>query len=381
MGLQRLFWQNKIIQLWSKSSIVWLAGVRRSGKTTLAQSIEGAEYFNCDLPSVQDKLKNPEIFLSRNQSDILIFDEIHQLPDASMLLKIAADLYKEKKILATGSSTLIAGKKFKDTLTGRKRNLHFLPILINELPLFEATLEKRFLHGGLPPMLMSQDHDLDFYGEWLDSFYARDVQEMFSVDKRQPFLKTLEYLLVENASLLEVTKLAQVAGISRPTAIKYLEILEITNAITVLRPFAKNSEQELVSQPKVYGFDTGFCCYVQGIRLPSSQDMGQLLENLVLETLQAFGLGKDLRYWRTKQQKEIDFVLPLTKEKVLTIECKWKENKFDVDNLKSFRSLYKFGQNWVITSDSITRTEKIKNFSIRFINIYDFPNEIEKMLG
>ncbi len=154
-----------------------------------------------------------------------------------MLLKIGADHYKDKRILATGSSTLIANKKFKDSLTDRKRNIHFLPVLVNELEDFNSTLKKRILHGGLPPSLLSENLDNEFFAEWMDSFYARDIQELFAVEKRQPFLKVLQYLLMGNGTQFEVTKLAQAAGVSRPTAIKYLEILELTKAITLVRPF------------------------------------------------------------------------------------------------------------------------------------------------
>ncbi|OFZ20033.1 MAG: hypothetical protein A2Z20_08070 [Bdellovibrionales bacterium RBG_16_40_8] len=59
----------------------------------------------------------------------IILDEIQRLQNPSELLKIAADHYKNVSIIATGSSTLGASKKFKDTLTGRKVNIHLTPVL------------------------------------------------------------------------------------------------------------------------------------------------------------------------------------------------------------------------------------------------------------
>ncbi len=380
MHVSRPFWAKKIEKTWQSAPIVWLAGVRRSGKSTLAKSFKDAAYYNCDLPSIQAEMRDPELFLKRAPVGTLIFDEIHQLPEASMLLKIAADENPNVRILATGSSTLVAGKKFKDTLTGRKREVHFLPVLVEELPGFKIDLERRILHGGLPPALLAPVPDHDFYAEWMDSFYARDIQELFAIEKRLPFLKALEYLLVSNSSLFELTKLAQASGVSRPTMIKYLEALEVTKAITVLRPFAKNAEQELVSQPKIYGFDTGFCSYAQGIRRLESSDKGPFLENLTLETFQAFGFGKSMRFWRTKSKKEIDFVLELERGTTLAIECKWKEKSFSDDAFSVFRGIYPSGRNWVITGDSKTRTEKRKNMEIRFIHIEDLFKEINDSL-
>jgi predicted AAA+ superfamily ATPase len=378
MEVKRPFWAQQIENSWKKSSIIWLAGVRRSGKTTLSKSLD-ATYFNCDLPSVQEEVSNPELFFKRHRSKIYVFDEIHQLPEASQLLKIGADTQTAAKFLATGSSTLVASKKFKDSLTGRKRNIHFTPVLIQEIDDFGASLEKRMLHGGLPYSLLSEELDRDFFAEWMDSFYARDVQEIFAVEKRQPFLKALEYLIAANGTLFEVTKLSQASGVSRPTTIKYLDILEVTKAISVIRPFAKNAEQEIVSQPKVYTFDSGFYCHVHSIKELRNEDRGLLLENLCLENLQANGLGADVRYWRTKTKHEIDFVLPLERESVHTIECKWKEKAFDDSAMQIFRKQYTKGKNWVVTSDSVTRGVNLKNFTVMFVNIFDLPQLVSKL--
>lgn len=66
----------------------------------------------------------------------MVFDEVHQLPDPSRLLKIGADAFPHLRILATGSSTLAATTKFRDALTGRKRVVELVPVLHEELPAF-----------------------------------------------------------------------------------------------------------------------------------------------------------------------------------------------------------------------------------------------------
>ncbi|MCJ7832970.1 MAG: AAA family ATPase, partial [Deltaproteobacteria bacterium] len=113
--VKRPFWINRIEKAWAEAPIVWLTGVRRVGKTTLAQSLgsERAQYINCDLPVAADMVANPEIFYKNCRQKIIIFDEIHQLPDPTRLLKIGADMFPNFKILATGSSTLAASRKFR----------------------------------------------------------------------------------------------------------------------------------------------------------------------------------------------------------------------------------------------------------------------------
>ena len=90
--INRSLWLERIHQAWTRRSIVWLSGVRRVGKTTLARMLPDALCMNCDLPSTLRTLEDPELFLeSQSPDSVLIFDEVHHLDDPSRLLKIAAD--------------------------------------------------------------------------------------------------------------------------------------------------------------------------------------------------------------------------------------------------------------------------------------------------
>ena len=119
----RLFWQKIILSLLKEKSVLWLQGVRRSGKTTLCQSLNDTEIFDCERPRHRKLFEDPESFFESVTSKQIAIDEIHRLDNASEVLKIAADYFPHIKIIATGSSTLHARKKFSDTLTDRKRNL------------------------------------------------------------------------------------------------------------------------------------------------------------------------------------------------------------------------------------------------------------------
>jgi uncharacterized protein len=129
----RPFWLEQLKKAWEKRPLVWLSGVRRSGKTTMCKMIPDIVYLNCDLPSVVRQLESPEFFYRNlNEGSTVIFDEIHRINNPSMVLKIGTDEFPHHKILATGSSTLAATKKFRDSLTGRKTQLFLPPVLWNE---------------------------------------------------------------------------------------------------------------------------------------------------------------------------------------------------------------------------------------------------------
>lgn len=347
--IERPVWQERLAAAWKQAAIVWLTGPRRVGKTVLAQSVADAEYFNCDLPSVAERLRDPESFYCSIRQPTVILDEVHQLPDPSRLLKIGADAFPRLRILATGSSTLAATQKFRDTLTGRKRVMALVPVLHEEAAAFGvADTRKRLLRGGLPPALLGEGHNPEFYAEWLDSYFARDVQELFRLEKRAGFLRVLELLLRQSGGLLEVTRLAAESAISRPTITNWLEVYQVTHVVHVLRPFSAGGRREIIAQPKVFGFDTGLVCHARGWDRLRAEDCGTLWEHLVLDALLAAGAPR-VQFWRDKQQREVDFVVPRGREAVDAIECKWQPQSFEARGLAAFRSLYPNGRNFVVS--------------------------------
>jgi predicted AAA+ superfamily ATPase len=57
--IDRPIWKERLAEAWKQASIIWLTGPRRVGKTVLAQSVAEAEYLNCDLPSMAERLRDP----------------------------------------------------------------------------------------------------------------------------------------------------------------------------------------------------------------------------------------------------------------------------------------------------------------------------------
>ena len=351
--IDRPYWIERIQSAWQKRPIVWLAGVRRVGKTTLARMFPNAVFLNCDLPSEVRRLEDPELFFrTQPQKSFIVLDEVHRLPDPSRTLKIAADAFPGLRILATGSSTLAATRKFRDTLTGRKVILHLLPVLWTECR--EAfgilDLDCRLLHGGLPEPLLSAKKDDTFFAEWMDSFYARDIQELFGIRERTGFLNLLRVMLRQSGGLVDYSALSRECDISRPTIKSYLEAMSVACALFALPPFHGGGRRELVRRPKVYGFDTGFVTFVRGWRNIREEDRGLLWEHLALDILRIATDGQGLFYWRDKSGREVDFVVRHGREADV-VECKINQDRFDPGALTVFRHLYPNGRNYLLCPD------------------------------
>ena len=381
--VQRPFWIQKIKDAWEKRSLVWLSGVRRVGKTTLAKMIPDIIYLNCDLPSVQRELQEPEFFYRSLPPDSkIVFDEIHRLEKPSEVLKIGTDEFPHLKILATGSSTLAASRKFRDTLTGRKIEIHLTPVLWSEcLENFQiANLDRRLLHGGLPEPLLASQKDAYFFSEWLDSFYARDIQELFGIRNRVGFLKLFQLLLRQSGGLADYTQLARLADINRLTVKAHLEALQITHAIYVLPPYHGKSRREITRRPKIYAFDTGFITYAKGWDSIRDEDRGYLWEHLILDILQTMVPRSQIYFWRDKSGNEIDFVLALSRSQTICIECKINPDSFQLKPLRLFRNKYPLGEN-IVVSPVIERpySRQYDDFIIQFHSVFSFMNYLDSI--
>lgn len=144
-----------------------------------------------------------------------MLDEVHRLDNPAEVLKICADHHPTLKVIATGSSTLAATAKFRDTLTGRKAKIWLTPANHADQVSFNIKdFKKRLLMGGLPPFLLSGDWDEALYQEWLDSYWSRDVQELFRLSNRSAFLKFFELLMAQSGGTFEAQSFAAPCEVS-----------------------------------------------------------------------------------------------------------------------------------------------------------------------
>lgn len=379
--INRAFWLRKIESALQQRSVVWLSGVRRVGKTCLCQSLSQIEYFDCELPRIRRMMDDPQAFLEGLRGRLVVLDEIHRLENPSEILKIAADHYPDTRIIATGSSTLGASAKFRDTLAGRKAELWLTPMISADLEDFKQTdLQHRFLHGGLPPFFLTRKLPERDFQEWLDAYWAKDIQELFRLERRHSFQKFVELLMAQSGGIFEATRFSRPCEVSRTTIANYLAVLEATFVVHILRPFSSYRPTEIVSAPKVYAFDTGFVCYHRGWHELRSEDFGLLWEHFVLNEIQACLQSRKIHYWRDKRGHEIDFVLTHRRQAPTAIECKWSASEFNASNLKAFRKQYPRGNNFVVAHD-VERPYRrtYGDVSVKLVGLSDLIEELLKL--
>jgi hypothetical protein len=214
----------------------------------------------------------------------------------------------------------------------------------------------------------------------MDSFWAKDVLELFRLERRHSFMKFFEMAAVQSGGIFEATRFARPCEVSRPTIANYLSILDATYVVSVIRPFSTHRPTEIVSAPKVYAFDTGFVCYAKGWRHLRPEDHGLLWEHLVLNEMQARLQMRRIFYWRNKSGREVDFVLDERGRPPLAVESKWSADDFDAAGIQSFRRLYEKGDNWVVARD--VDHPYFRNYGgikVEFLGMADFAFRLDAL--
>lgn len=231
--------------------------------------------------------------------------------------------------------------------------------------------------GGLPPFLLANDVPERDFQEWMDAYWAKDIQELFRLERRSSFQKFTELILAQSGGLFEATRFSGPCEVSRTTIGNYLKVLEATFVAHIIRPFSTHKPTEIIAAPKVYAFDTGFVCYYRGWHAPRQSDLDALWEHLALNEIMAELQDRRVFYWRDKRGHEVDFVFPSRRTKPLAVECKWSADEFDDTNLQAFRRQYPAGENVVIAHD-IDRsfTRHLGSISVRFESLKHFAAQI-----
>ncbi len=351
-----------------KKKMVFLTGPRQTGKTWLARQL--MKHYKNPLYLNYDSLKDQKLIYEQSwpeSCDLIIFDEIHKMDQWKNHLKGVFDTRPHQQhILVTGSARLEHISRSGDSLAGRYLSHTLLPFSLFELrkSVPDFPFQKLLERGGFPePLLLSEDDNSAWRWreQYLFSLIREDIPDFKSFQNYKK-LETLLFLLKEQVgSPVSVQSLALTLKVDHKTIMRYLSVLEDLFIVFSVPAFSKTITRSLSKQKKIYFYDFAFM---------DSADKGKKLENLVALHLLKKSLflketcpreASTLYYLRTKDQKEVDFLLVKGRAPQLMVEVKTAEVAFS----KSLIYFYdRYNIKGVQLSLNLKRPQQIKGRKI-----------------
>lgn len=356
-----------------------ITGMRRVGKTTSLQWLLGQVSSSNKIYLDLERLDQRAVFQENNYDLVLDFlrnrgldssqpmtvalDEIQYAPNLPSVVKYLSDSHPIKFLL-TGSSSFYLKNYFTESLAGRKVVFEMLPLSFGEFLDFRGvtytgrdTFDKmRFdpyeferlklhyedylLYGGLPGVALESRPATrkDMLNDIFSSYINIDVRTLTDFQKVSELQQLLRALALRIGNKVDHTKLAAVAGISRPTLIQYLEFLEKTYIIARIPAFAGGDKPVSLGR-KLYFCDNG----IAGILAQVSE--GALFENGIYNQLSHYG---DLAYLSKGNEYEIDFILRCPDQVPAALEVKYHPTVHDKQKLERLAGKHRLAHDWLI---------------------------------
>lgn len=362
----------------------FLFGPRGTGKTSwIKEKTPNSLYLDLlETDLYIELLARPERLrkmIPENFSEWIVLDEVQKIP--SLLNEVHRLIEKDHcKFILTGSSSRSLKRKGVNLLAGRALTYQMFPLTVKELGK-DFNIKNSLQYGHLPSVF-SEDPK-KYLESYVQTYLREEVLQEGLTRNLGAFSRFLEIASFSQGSILNITEIAREASIHRKVAESYFHILEDLLLAHRIFPFSKKAKRKTISHPKFYYFDVGV---FQILRPKGPLDMkeeidGTGLETLVFQELLAMNhyldLGYRIYYWRTQDQKEVDFVL-YGEKGLLAIEVKRKEKiSFqDLKNLKAFQEDYPMAKLFLLYGGTREENED----GIRILPIEKALSSLEALL-
>jgi hypothetical protein len=306
---------------------VLLTGPRQSGKTTLLRRLfPRAEYVLLEDPDVIGRVRSdPRAFIEALRRPAIL-DEIQNAPELFNYVRARIDAAPSRKgqWLITGSQESGLMEGVTESMAGRVAVLHLLPLSTRESQRVTPS------RGGYPGVINRPSAAEIWFRSYVQTYLERDVRAVTSIRDLGTFRRFLALLAARTGAVLNKTDVAAPLGVSVPTIGEWLNTLEVTGQLLVVRPFHENFGKRLLKSPKIYFTDSGLGCHLLGIataaELRRSPFHGALFEGFVASEIAKQQVNRggrvELYYFRDQQGLEVDFVIPNGARRLMLIEAK-----------------------------------------------------------
>jgi len=336
--------EYSVLKISQTFPVLLVTGPRQVGKTTLLKKLaeKSRKYVSLDDPDVRNiARKDPALFMQRYTPPIII-DEIQYAPEILPYIKMSVDNSGNKGgFWLTGSQIFHTMKNVSESLAGRVGVISLLGLSSSEIESqqsepFTASTERllsrienvkqlgvvevyeRIFRGFYPALHTKDSPELsDFYRSYINTYLQRDIRDLAQVADESAFLNFLIVVAARTAEPIIYDEIAKEAGVSAPTAKKWLSLLVSSGIVTLVQPYHNNILKRVTKMPMLHFLDTGLCAYL--LKWGNSETLergamsGAFFESWVFSEIYKSYLnaGKEppLYYYRDKDKREIDLLI------------------------------------------------------------------------
>jgi uncharacterized protein len=393
--------------------ITLLVGPRQVGKTTLIRMLlSGLQakgrrtvFFNLDVEEDMHWFGSQRMLLDRlaflvgevkpGQPTVYVaIDEIQRKQDAGRFMKGLYDMGLPYKFILSGSGSLELKEQIAESMMGRKREFFIAPVSFGEFvdhrtgyqhtgqlanfgqmepARLKGLLVEYLNFGGYPRVVLSagQDEKRLVMREIYTAYVDRDISGFLRLTRPDAFRQMLALVASQNGQLLNLSSLAAQVGLSHATLKNYLYYAEKTFTVAMVQPYFRNVKKEITKSATPYFVDLGLRNLMLNKwgSLTAPTDLGFVFQNLVYHLLRDKFAHSPVKYWRTLDQAEVDFVLEdPDRGGVLPVEVKYADLRTpDVArSLQSFITKYKPKEAWVVNL-SLDAVQQFEETRVRFV--------------
>ena len=326
---------GKLIKLFQQYPVVTITGPRQSGKTTLAKAaFPHLAYRNLEDPDTRLFATEDPVAFFRSIPDGAIIDEFQRVPELTSRIQVLVDERSANgQFVLTGSQNFHTSDRIAQSLAGRTAIVRLLPFSLEELrgglPHIPTDIDT-YLFRGMYPRVWDQNLDPTVaYGAYVETYLERDLRQLSHIKELTQFQRFLALCAGRVGQLLNLSSLADDAGVSHKTVGEWISLLETSFVLFRLPPFHSNINKRLIKSPKLYFYDIGLASWLIGIedygQIATHPLRGALFENLVISELVKYRYNRvrrhSLMFFRDAKGHEVDLLMPMA-DRSLPIEIK-----------------------------------------------------------
>ena len=361
-----------------------ITGIRRCGKSTILQQLSDDISLKTDnviflefenmriralLPDADAVLRYVDVHRKEGKCYVFLdeIQEVENWPDICQTLRL-----ENASVFITGSNSKLLSSEFTDALSGRYVSFRIHPFVWKELQEYAAELGRNItvtdylIWGGFPKRLEYDKEVMVRYLEDIDeTIIYKDIVRRFKIRKESLFRAVADFVLRSNGRIISYNSIykavSQKEKCSQHTIMKYVEYLEKSYAVELMKQYSTKTKHELSFYKKCYNGDVA----LNSIRCPDNRfDIDHNLENVVYLELIYRGYNVML-YDNTG--KEIDFIASKAgKEYLIQVAYSVVNDKAYQREFSAFSGLDNARQKILITNDEIDySTSTVRHISLK----------------